>query len=147
GLVPLGAMLLSDGLPVRQETRQDSTVRWRWFAPAVTAVCAAVIGLNAYLAASDYNAGVPAGLDGMASVRLPAAQADALRATTEAASRRCSAFITYPGLTSFYLWTGQRLPSGLTDGPWMFILDYASQQAMVDQLQAIPNLCVIQDQA
>ncbi len=143
GLVPIGALLIDDSV----RNRQPHDIRWRWFAPAVVAVCLALVGLNAYFAAADFNAGVPAGLPGMNSTRLPAAQAETLRSTTGALEADCSAFITYPGLPSFYAWTGETPPVPLESGPWMFVLDDASQQTMVEQLRAVPRLCVVEDQA
>jgi len=143
GVVPIGALLIDGGL----ESRQASDVSSRWLAPALVAGCAAIVGLNGYLAASDYYAGAPAGLRGMNATRLPAAQAQALQATVGAVTAECTAFVTYPGLTSFYAWTGQPPPVPLEAGPWMFVVDDASQQAMVGRLRALPKLCVIRDQA
>jgi hypothetical protein len=144
GLVPLGALMLSDGL----QDRASSATRWRWLAPAVTAFCGALLAVNAYIAAADYDSGVPSGLSGMNAARLPVAQADALLSTTRKVEDDCSSFITYPGLYSFYPWSGQQPPPvAFHAGPWMFLVDAATQRSMVDELRTSSNLCVIEDRA
>jgi hypothetical protein len=70
-----------------------------------------------------------------------------LRALVAAINQDCSSFITYPGMTSFYLWTGQAPPVPLYAGVWMFVLDSAAQQSVVDQLTGVPRLCVVKDQS
>ncbi len=151
-LVPLGAIMLNDGI---QELRAWATAHDRQSAMRVAAVAApallilnvVVLQLFAFLAASEYGADEPLGLRGAHAVRLPPQQAAALRHVTAAIDQRCSTFITEPGMDSFYIWSGMFPPAPVVDGTWLFAYDDAEQRSLVSQIQDRPNLCVVRSQA
>ena len=148
GLVPLGAMLVNDG--IRQLSSQKSRSALRVAAlvgPVLLILNVAVLQLFAFLAASEYGAYEPLGLRGAHAVRLPAQQAASLRGVTAAIGQRCEVFITEPGMDSFYIWSGMLPPAPVIDGTWMYAYSDADQRSLVAQLQDQPNLCVVRSQA
>jgi hypothetical protein len=58
-------------------------------------------------------------------------------------SHRCSTFISYPNIDSFYLWSGIEAPPPRAPGAWINALDDAEQQRVVDELKASPRPCAI----
>ncbi|HUY73052.1 MAG TPA: hypothetical protein VMW11_00915 [Candidatus Dormibacteraeota bacterium] len=150
-LVPVGAIILNDGISqLRRAGREASPPRrfqGVWVAPMTTLLSIAAYGLFGYYATAAYAAEAPLGLPGAGLIRVPPQQGVALRTTVAAISRECSEFITYPGMVSFYVWTGQQQPSPRLYGLWMFTLDGAQQQAVVQELAGKQRLCVVKDQA
>lgn len=149
-LVPVGAIILNDGITQWRRAGRDAVPSRRfqgvWIAPLTMLLGIAAYALFGYYAALQYVSESPLGLPGAGLVRVPAQQGAALRSTVAAIELECSTFITYPGLTSFYVWTGEE-PSPRLYGPWMFTLDSAQQQAVVQELQARQRVCVVKDQA
>ena len=150
-LVPVGAITLSDG--IRQlhaavaEASRPVLGLATWAAPAALVASIVAFQVFGFLGVASYTAGTPLGLPDAESIRVPPQRAGDLRAIVAAIDRSCSSFITYPGMTSFYLWTGQAPPASLYAGVWMFVLDSQAQQSLVDQLDAVPRLCVVKDQS
>ena len=140
-LVPVGAIVLHDGIT---GLRSPGTVR---FAPAALVLATVALALQGFLATSQYAAGTPSGLPGAESVRMQPRQAGDLRALVAAIDRDCSSFITFPGLNSLYVWTGQKPPTDLRYGVWWLTPDAADQQAIVRQLSTRSRLCVVKNQA
>ena len=148
GLVPLGAILVNDGIRQLSSQRARAAVRTAAIAaPALLILNVAVLQLFAFLAASEYGAYQPLGLRGAHALRLPAPQAEALRAITAGIGQRCASFITEPGLDSFYLWSDALPPAPVIDGTWMFAYSDSEQQSLVAQIQDQPKLCVVRSQA
>ena len=141
-LVPLGAILVSDGV---RQLRQASSMA-AVAAPVLLILNVVVLQLFGYLAASEYFAYEPLGLRGAHVMRLPHQQAAALRGITAAIEQRCSSFITEPGMDSFYIWSGFEPPAPVIDGVWIFAYDDAEQRSLVSQLQGRPGLCVVRNQ-
>jgi hypothetical protein len=52
-----------------------------------------------------------------------------------------------PGMPSLYIWTGQNAPAFLYDSAWIYVLDAAQQQSIVDQIRSVPGMCVVRNQA
>ena len=151
-LVPLGAVMVNDG--IRQlrawatSHNQPSALKVAAAAaPALLILNIAVLQLFTFLGASEYSANEPLGLRGAQAMRLPPQQAAALRGVTAAIDQRCDAFITEPGLDSFYIWSGSLPPAPVVDGVWLFALDDGEQRSLVSQIQGLPNLCVVRSQA
>jgi hypothetical protein len=79
---------------------------------------AAVLGVEAFVPMGSswhrYWADPPLRLPGSELMRLPAWQTAALEATVDdIRGRSCTSLITYPGMLSFYLWTGLPSPPGI----------------------------------
>jgi hypothetical protein len=151
-LVPVGAVTLNDGILQLREWAGIGSPRTllkvaSWAAPAALIANLAFYQLFAFLAFSGYASSEPLGLRGAQSVRVEPQRATALRAMVAAINEDCSSFITFPGMTSFYLWTGRPPPTQLYAGLWMYSLSSAQQQQVVAEVQGLPRLCVVKDQA
>src|SRR5437879_1513990 len=105
GLIPVAAITLNDGL--RQIRRLDAPrTKWvklaAWMAPATLLTTIGMLELNGLLALVWFSGGVPLGLPGAESIRLPTEQAVQLRAVVSAVEgNNCSTLITSPGMDSF----------------------------------------------
>ncbi len=139
-LIPVGAVVLNDGI---------SGVRARGAArigSVALIVATAVLALDGFLAGSHFAAGSPSGLQGAELVRMPSKQAAQLRQLVAAIDNDCSSFITFPGMNSMYIWTGQEPPSDLRYGVWWLTPDPVDQQGVVQQLEGRSRLCVVKNQ-
>jgi hypothetical protein len=56
---------------------------------------------------------------------------------------RCTDFIGYPNIDSFYIWSGIDAPPPQAPGAWVKALDSERQQRIVDELRASPRPCAI----
>ena len=140
-MIPVGAIVLGDGI-AGLGTR--GAVR---IAPAALLFATVVLALQGFIAGSQFAAGSPSGLPGAESVRMPLQQAAQLRQLVAAIDRNCSSFITFPGMNSLYVWTGQEPPTDLRYGVWWLTPNTADQQSMVTQLSARSRLCVVKNQS
>jgi hypothetical protein len=139
-MVPVGAIVLKDGI---------TGLKARWaqrVAPVALVFAAAVLVLEGFVAGSQFAGRVPSGLSGAESVRMPAQQAMQLRQLVAAIDSGCSSFITFPGMNSIYIWTGQEPPSDLRYGVWWLTPDRVDQQAVVHELAGRFGLCVVKNQ-
>jgi len=139
-MIPVGAVVLNDGIT---GVRARGAAR---VAPAALILATAVLALEGFLAGSQYTAGSPSGLRGAELVRMQARQAAQLRQLVAAIDSDCSSFITFPGMNSIYIWTGQEPPSDLRYGVWWLTPDPVDQQAVVRQLEGRSRLCVVKNQ-
>jgi hypothetical protein len=62
-------------------------------------------------------------------------------------SNRCTDFIGYPNIDSFYLWSGIDAPPPQAPGAWINALDSERQQRIVNELRASPRPCAIRSDA
>ena len=150
--VPVGAITINDGILQVREWIGDGSRRAllrlaTWAAPAALIANLAFYQLFAFLAFSGYASTERIALRGAESVRVAPERAAALRSLVAAINEECSTFITLPGMPSFYLWTGQQPPVQLYAGVWMYSLDSAQQGKIVDELDGLPRLCVVRNQA
>ena len=150
-LVPVGAMTINDGISQLRALDARESPRWRlpvasWVAPALFMVTVVFVQLFAFLSVSNYTSTQPLGLHGAALVRVAPESGVAIRSSVTEIKRKCSSFISIPGMASFYLWTEQEAPAGLYLF-WMFALDSAQQERIVTDLEGLPRLCVIRNQA
>jgi len=150
-LVPVGAITFSDGIRQLRASAGEAFRPASWLvtraAPAALLVSIAATELFGLLGVASYANGTPLGLSGAGSVRVPAQRGADLRGLVAAIDRECSTFITYPGMTSFYLWTRQPPPVPLYAGVWMLVNDSQTQQSHVDELTGMPRLCVVKNQS
>src|SRR5450759_2025092 len=152
GVVLVGAVIINDGVTqVRFLAAGRGRVRLAaaaTFVPVggliLSVAAAALWGL---LAAGSYEAGSPLGLPGAGLLRVPSAQQGVLRALTATLRRDCASFITMPGMPSLYVWTGQKAPVLLYESMWIYLLDGAQQQSIVDQARTLKGMCVVRNQA
>ena len=147
-LVPVGAIALGDGIRQLHSAGAADRVTVKalgWVAPAALAINIAVFLLFALTAAAEFGRDTPVGLPGAESVRLPAQSATQLRLLVAAVDRDCSSLVTFPGMNSFYIWTGEDPPPMRVEVWWLF-LDNNTQQSIVEQVTGKPRLCVIKNQ-
>lgn len=152
GVVFVGAITINDG--VGQLRSWDAGRNWPRLVAVADFVPLGVLILTgaastiwALLAAGTYGTGSPLGLPGAGLLRLPATQQVALRSLSASIGQDCTSFITMPGMPSLYVFTGQTAPVLLYDSTWIYVLDSAQQQAIVDQVQLLPGMCVVRNEA
>ena len=150
-MVPVGAIILGDGIRqlrlAGRETHPGMVRRAAWVAPVALLVNIALVLIFGVRATTGFMAGAPLSLPGAETLRVPSQQGADLRALVAEIDRRCSSFITFPGMGSFYVWTAQEPPVSMYAGGWMFVFDTGQQQAFVQQLQDQQRLCVVKNQA
>jgi hypothetical protein len=152
GVVLVGAVIINDGLTqVRSVAAGTGRVRLAAatnFVPVAALILSvAATALWGLLAAGSYEAGSPLGLPGAGLLRVPSTQQGVLRSLTASLRRDCTSFITMPGMPSLYVWTGQKAPVLLYDSMWIYLLDSAQQQSIVDQASRLRGMCVVKNQA
>ncbi|HET7419902.1 MAG TPA: hypothetical protein VFL27_05940 [Candidatus Dormibacteraeota bacterium] len=148
-MVPVGAMILSDG--VRQlrlaGVRRRAPIRLvSWVPRLAVSFNVAVFLLFALTAVAGFEADTALVLPGAENVRLPARQAGDLRALVAAIGQDCSGLITMPGMNSLYLWSGETPPPDLRQEIWWATVDAGRQEELVQQLQGRPRLCAVKNQ-
>src|SRR4029077_16193930 len=139
-VILIGATVLNDGITGLKASWAPGV------APLALVFAAAVLVLEGFVAGSQFISNTPSGLRGAESVRMPPMQAMQLRQLVAAIDSGCSSFVTFPGMNSLYIWTGQEPPSDLRYGVWWLIPYAADQQAIVNKLEGQPRLCVVKNQ-
>jgi hypothetical protein len=148
-LMPVGAICLIDGVRQLGDLRHRFSIVpkfARWTPVAVAAAVVAALAVLATVKAQEFRTFAPLALPGAEQVRVPEGQGAQLRGLALDIDRRCSSFITYPGMDSLYFWTRQRPPVELSSEVWWLVLDDGQQQALVDRLRGEPGLCVVKNQ-
>ena len=151
--VPVGALCLADslaGFRAWSAARGAGALqRFGIAAVVVTVALAAQFTLDAML-----RPGVANVLTYREREALPFPGATALHLPPEEVERysrivgllhqyRCSTFIGYPNIDSFYLWSGIEPPPPRAPGAWINALGHPAQQRVVDELKASPRPCAI----
>lgn len=94
-----------------------------------------------------FDLATPLELPGAGDVRVPVPEeALVYRHVTTAIDRYCNAFLTLPGMNSFYFWTEQEPPTGSNATAWTTLFDDARQQRVIDETSDIPDLCVLENE-
>lgn len=94
-----------------------------------------------------YGEQKPLPFPGATSLRLPAAEVKtATRVVGFLHRYRCTDFIGYPNVDSFYLWAQIDPPRPSAPSAWMLALDEEQQQRILDQLRASPRPCAFRDE-
>ncbi|MGC1852954.1 MAG: hypothetical protein WA687_11005, partial [Solirubrobacterales bacterium] len=85
---------------------------------------------------------------GAGQLRLAPEEADTYTRLVDLLARhRCTDFIGYPNIDSFYIWSGIEAPPPQAPGAWLNALDSERQQRIVDELRASPRPCAIRSDA
>jgi hypothetical protein len=94
-----------------------------------------------------FHQAAPLELPGARDVRVGTSEeARVYRHVTAAIDRYCNAFLTLPGMNSFYFWTEQEPPTGSNATTWMTLFDDARQQRVVEETSDIPDLCLLENE-
>jgi hypothetical protein len=152
-LLPAGSIVVYDGL--RQLARSAEGLQAARWIPAVQAVILAaaipltVLSMHNYLAPEReiFRTGRAPALIGTTRLRLPDRYADKLEWVTTTLRRRCSTFVSYPGLSSFYLFTGKNPPTTFNVGSWMYLISEERQQEIVDRIRDDQRACLVRSLA
>ena len=148
-LIPVGAITLGDGIRQLRAAGAQGRVSMRAIgsvAPATAAINVAILLLFAITAVAGFRTNTPLGVPGAELIRLPVGSASQLRMLVATVDRECSSFVTFPGMNSFYTWTGEAPPTRLRFEVWWLFVDDATQRSIVQQLSTQPRLCVIRNQ-
>ena len=151
--VVVGGIIISDGL--RQlaawyelQGREPGLVAARLglvSAAVAAALFVQIVAQPAVTAADGYSKLTALPFGGATHVRQAPATTDALARIVEDVRTRCSAFVTVPGMNSFYLWSQRTPPTGLNATAWMHLLDTGQQQRVVDAISRVRRLCVVRN--
>jgi len=149
-LIPVGLLCVANGARGLSEALEAPGRRVALAWGAVVAAILVVFVANATLRRPlrDYRAlydiTVPLNLPGARDVRLSPEWADLYRSVTAEINKYCRAFVTLPGLNSFYFWTRQEPPTGSNATAWTTLFDDARQRRVVVGTRRIPNLCLLE---
>ncbi len=107
---------------------------------------AGVYILYAWTAFRRYETLEPVNLPGAHRLRLDTSRAAVLRELVMRTNASCRTLVTVPGMFSFYFWTGLPLRSPIDYLLWIADLSDAEQNALVEDLSGVPQVCVIYNQ-
>lgn len=146
-LVVVGGVLIVMGIQDLSFAIGDPGAR---FVEPLAAAAAAGALLTSFVlplsgAISAYRSATPVDLPGAHLVRADSATVDALRAVTATLDSKCTTYISMPGLSSFYLFTGSTPPTYLTSSDWMSGIPAADQDVAVRQVEAAHGVCVLRN--
>jgi hypothetical protein len=155
-LVLVGAMCIADAAAEVRSLRELRESAWPSSARTAAAILMVVVlGVPTMLAITsaraharqsraDYARGVQLDLPGADRVRVSRAQHDRYQAlAAELARRRCTTFLTYPGLNSLYFFARSSPPTWLNAGAWPVLFDDATQQRVLDAVDEAEDICVV----
>jgi hypothetical protein len=155
--VPVGALCLADALTsLRAWSAARGGVALERFgvvAGIVTVALAAQFALDAIVrpaanGAVVYHDQKALPFAGAGQLRLAPEEVETYARLVELLHRyRCTDFIGYPNIDSFYLWSGIEAPPPKAPGAWINALDSERQQRIADELRASPRPCAIRSDA
>jgi hypothetical protein len=146
-LAPVGATCIANG--VRGVLHWSPALRMRQTRVVAGVVCAAAMLL--FLAtkmpyqSARPDEGVPLALEGTANLVVPTKQAILYQEVSSAIKDNCEAFVTLPGMNSFYFWTGQEPPTAFNATWWVTLFSEELQRKVVDKLEHITELCLLRN--
>jgi hypothetical protein len=155
--VPVGAMCLADALVCLRawsEARGGLAVqRFGVIVGIVAAALAADFAINsvirpAIVGAQNYRHQKSLDLPGAGALRLPPEEAEHYEALIALLHKnKCTSFIGYPNIDSFYLWAEIEPPVPYAPGAWVNAMDADKQQVAVEELKKSPRPCLIRSDA
>ena len=154
--VPVAALCIADGLAVLKawSSRRGAEDLRRFSAILVVAGVVVALQLTVHVvvrkgtdAISAYRNQPSLDLRGAGNLHLPEDQVQMYQSMVAALKKhRCTDFIGYPNINSFYLWSGIEPPPPAAPGVWHIALDSETQQRIVDELRASKRPCVIRSE-
>ncbi len=134
--------------------REPSVERSRWFQHRegwLMTAGIAIATLTLFVVASvlqwsSYDGNIPLELPGSHLMRLPPEQVAGLEATVrDVDSRSCTSLVTFPGMLSFYAWTGLSPPRGLVLDDSIGWQHTDQHGAVRKDLRLVRNACLIRN--
>ncbi|MBS1890995.1 MAG: hypothetical protein JST59_06870 [Actinobacteria bacterium] len=155
--VPVGAICLGDALTCLRrwsEARGGIAVQRLGVIVGVVAAAVAVdfainsVARPAVNGAIAYHHQKSLDLPGASALRLPPAEAETYEKLIALIhENKCTTFIGYPNIDSFYLWAQIEPPLPYAPGAWVNAMDSERQQTVVDELKSSPRPCLIRSDA
>ncbi len=150
-LVPLGAVAIADGIrrlvgELRGGRRIAATVAG--FIPVLVLLAwlARVPMMSLYTTVrAGYLGWSSPGLAGAERLRLDRRSSTTYTRVTAVLREECRTFYSWPGMNSFYFWTGQDPPSMLNATAWPALFDDALQQRVVNDLRRTDGVCLLRN--
>lgn len=154
--VPVGALCLADALTSLRAWGASRDVRvvgrLATAVAVVTVALAAQFMLDSMLrpavnsAVAYYRDLKPLPFKGATALRLAPTEVSAYSGVVNLLHRyRCTNFIGYPNIDSFYLWSGIEAPPPAAPGAWINALDDEEQRRIVREMKATPRPCAIRN--
>jgi hypothetical protein len=151
-LIPVGALCVANGVRGLAASLESQRERQGLAAlAALAALVLAVVVVNLQLrepiheARAYHDGTVPLALHGATSLHVGQPEAETYRDVSAAIERNCEAFLTLPGLGSFYIWTDQEPPTGLNATAWTELFDEDQQRQVIAETENIPGLCLLRN--
>ena len=155
--VPVGALCLADALAsLRAWSATRGELGLARFGAAATVATVALAGMLAlgqvYLPAIsntiEWRDKVPLPFPGAGQVRLTPEEVEELEGVYDfLVSNRCTSFVGYPNIDSFYLWTGIEAPEPYAPGAWIAALDEAGQNRVLAAVRSSPRPCAFRNES
>jgi len=155
--VPVGALCLADALSaLRAWSATRGELGLARFGAAATVATVALAGMLAlgqvYLPAIantiDYRDKVPLPFPGAGQVRLKPEEVEEYEGVYDfLVENRCTSFVGYPNIDSFYLWTGIEPPEPYAPGAWIAALDEAGQKRVLAAVRSSPRPCAFRNES
>ena len=144
-LLPIGGICIADGL--HQLSRAVRLPRLPVAAGAAFLAWIAVWFVTTGEPYRDrYRSQKPLPLAGARWLHLDEEQLGTYVWLSEQLRRRCSSFVTLPGLNSLYLFSGMDPPTGFNTTSWMFLLGPETQAKIVEALAHEQAPCAVRNQ-
>jgi hypothetical protein len=151
--VPVGALCLADALTCLRawgEARGGLALRQLGvIVGVVAAAIAADFAINsvirpAIVGAQNYHHQKSLDLPGAKLLRLPPEEAEHYEKLIALLhENKCTNFVGYPNIDSFYLWAEIEPPVPYAPGAWVNAMDAEKQQTVVDELKKTARPCLI----
>jgi hypothetical protein len=155
--VPVGALCLADALAsLRAWSATRGELGLARFGAAATVATVTLAGMLAlgqvYLPAIantiDYRDKVPLPFPGAGQVRLTPQEVEEYEGVYDfLVENRCTSFVGYPNIDSFYLWTGIEPPEPYAPGAWIAALDEAGQNRVLAAVRSSPRPCAFRNES
>lgn len=94
---------------------------------------------------SAYKSGVPLRVNGASRIHVPASTASTYEWLAQSIHRRCSTFVSSPGLNSLYLMSRTTPPTWMNISDWLFDFDAKRQIQVVRRVNKARNLCAVRN--
>ncbi len=151
-MVPVGAICVANGIAGLQSGVSEQRER-RALAMAGLAAALILLGFIANQGlrlplrdeGNRYDALVSLNLPGAEKVHLEPSEVELYGNITRLINESCDSFVMLPGMDSFYVWTQQEPPTGLTATGWSTLFDGAHQRQAIAEIESDKNLCLLEN--
>jgi hypothetical protein len=144
--VPVGALCIGDGVRILTDCLAFSPEVLRIATGGLAAVALWSVIVQPGISAAVTYAHTPATtLAGAQLLRIDPGQATDYERLVTLLRYNCTAFVSYPGINSLYVWSGIRPPRESLPGGWMTLIDNERQARVVSELRRAKRPCVVRN--